>query len=371
MEQMNLVATSTFGLERVLADELQDLGYKDLEIENGKVNFKGDVYDICRTNLWLRTADRVKITVGEFEATSFEELFDKTYDLPWEDYIPADAHFPVEGKSVKSTLYSVPDCQKIVKKAVVEKLKTKYKTDWFEEEGPSFVIEVALLKDTASLTIDTTGAGLHKRGYRQNFKGAPLKETLAAGLVKLAKYKAETPLVDPFCGLGTIPIEAALIGKNLAPGLFRDFTFEDWPFVSMETFDRAREEADDLAEPDRSLSIIGTDIDEEVVKMARDNARQFGLEDDIHFQQKPLYRFGTKKKYGKIICNPPYGHRLEEEKQVKKLYKEMAKMFSDLETWSIYVLTPEKNFEKIFGKKAAKRRKLYNGRIEVHYYQYF
>ncbi len=371
MEKMDLLATSTFGLERVLADELGDLGYKDLKIENGKVNFKGDTFDICRTNLWLRTADRVKIIVGEFEATSFEELFDKTYDLPWADYIPHDAYFPVEGKSIKSTLYSVPDCQKIVKKAIVEKLKSKYKKEWFEEEGPSFVIEVAILKDKVTLTIDTTGAGLHKRGYRKEFKGAPLKETLAAGLLKLARYKGDTPLIDPFCGLGTIPIEAALIGKNIAPGLFREFTFEKWPFISIKTWDSAREEADDLATPDNSLDIIGNDIDGEATKMARENARQFNLEDDIHFQQKPIYEFSTKKKNGKIVCNPPYGYRLEEEKQVKKIYKEMASTFLSLKNWSFYILTPEKKFEMIFGKKATKKRKLYNGRIEVHYYQYF
>ncbi len=372
-EKMELLATSTFGLERVLADELIDLGYSDIKIENGKVNFKGDIFDICRTNMWLRTADRVKIKVGEFEATSFEELFDKVYALPWEEYIPGDAYFPVEGKSVNSTLYSVPDCQKIVKKAVVERMKTRYNKSWFEEEGPDFVIEVAILKDQVSVTIDTTGPGLHKRGYRKKFKGAPLKETLAAGLVKLARYKAKDPLIDPFCGLGTIPIEAAMIGKNIAPGLFREFTFEDWPFVSFETLDRAREEADDLAEPDRELEIIGNDIDDEVLKMARENARQFNLEDDIHFQQKPVYQLSSKKKNGKIICNPPYGHRLEEDNQVKKIYKDMAKVFSNNldDSWSFYILTPEKKFEKIFAKKATKRRKLYNGRIEVHYYQYF
>lgn len=371
MGKMDLVATSTFGLEKILADELKELGYYDLQVENGKVNFQGDIYDICRSSLWLRTADRVRIKVGEFEATSFEELFDKTYDLPWEEYLPENASFPVEGKSINSTLFSVPDCQAIVKKAAVEKLKSKYKKEWFQEDGPLFRLEVAIHKDIATLTIDTAGAGLHKRGYRKNFKGAPLKETLAAGLLKIAGYSAETPLIDPFCGLGTIPIEASLIGKNIAPGLNRDFAFEKWPFVSKKQIDTARTEAKDLADYEASLYIIGNDLDEESIKMSRENASHAGVENDIHFQKRPLHKLGTKKKYGMIVCNPPYGYRLEEKKQVKKIYKDMSRVFSKLKTWSFYILTPEKNFEKIFGKKASKRRKLYNGRIEVHYYQYF
>ncbi|HHV71291.1 MAG TPA: class I SAM-dependent RNA methyltransferase, partial [Clostridia bacterium] len=264
MAKIELIATAAFGLEAVVAQELRNLGYTDLKVENGKVTFSGDESAICRTNLWLRSADRVLVKIGEFKATSFEELFQQTKALPWPDWIPADANFPVEGKSIKSQLYSVPDCQAIVKKAVVEKMKTKYGNQWFPETGPRYTIEVALLKDIATLTIDTSGAGLHKRGYRKLSAKAPLKETLAAAMIYLAHWFDDRVLIDPLCGSGTIPIEAALIGLNIAPGLYRQFAAENWPNLPQKLWQAAREEAQDLIKPDRELRIYGSDINKEV-----------------------------------------------------------------------------------------------------------
>ncbi len=368
---IELIATATFGLEAIVAQEVKDLGYKDVSVENGKVTFKADELALCRTNFWLRTADRIRLKVGEFKATSFEELFEKTKALPWSEIIPAEAEFPVEGKSIKSKLFSVPDCQAIVKKAVVESMKKKYKREWFDEKGPLYKIEVALLKDIATLTIDTTGPGLHKRGYRETGSQAPLKETLAAALIILSRWHPGTTLIDPLCGSGTIPIEAALIGQNIAPGMNREFVSESWPTIPKALWQEARKETHDLAQFERPLDIIGTDIDERSLKIARNNVREAQLEDFIHFQQMSVSDLSSKKKYGKIICNPPYGERIGEKPEVEELYKEMGKNFEKLDTWSFYILTSHPNFEILFGKPASKKRKLYNGRIKVDYYQYF
>ncbi|MFS8541178.1 MAG: class I SAM-dependent RNA methyltransferase, partial [Tissierellales bacterium] len=278
MADIELIATSTFGLEAVVKKELLNLGYSDLAVDNGKVTFKATEKDIPIANLWLRTADRVLLKMGEFKATSFEELFEKTKALPWEEWITEDGEFTVNGKSVDSKLYSISDCQAIVKKAVVEKLKTKYKTEWFKETGPKFTIEVSLLKDIATLTIDTSGQGLHKRGYRTRSVEAPLKEILAAGLVLLSYWNKDRLLVDPFCGSGTIPIEAAMIGKNIAPGLNRNFASEEWPRVKKEYWRDARRQAWDLMLKDVKLKIIGSDIDDEAIKIAKENAYNIGLE---------------------------------------------------------------------------------------------
>jgi putative N6-adenine-specific DNA methylase len=371
MADIELIATSTFGLEAVVKKELLNLGYSDLAVDNGKVTFKATEKDIPIANLWLRTADRVLLKMGEFKATSFEELFEKTKALPWDEWITEDGEFTVNGKSVDSKLYSISDCQAIVKKAVVEKLKTKYKTEWFKETGPKFTIEVSLLKDIATLTIDTSGQGLHKRGYRTRSVEAPLKETLAAGLVLLSYWNKDRLLVDPFCGSGTIPIEAAMIGKNIAPGLNRNFASEEWPRVKKEYWREARRQAWDLMLKDVKLKIIGSDIDDEAIKIAKENAYNIGLEEDILFIRKNFRNFEFKDDYGVIICNPPYGERIGERKEVVALYKDMGKVFGKLSTYSIYVLTSNEDFERLYGKKADKRRKLYNGRIKVNYYQYY
>lgn len=370
MSKIELIATATFGLEAIVAYEVKQLGYEDVKVENGKVTFTADEMAICRTNLWLRTADRVLVKMGSFKATTFEELFQQTKALPWPDWLPVNANFPVQGKSINSKLFSVPDCQAIVKKAVVEKMKSKYKQDWFTEDGPLYNIEVALLKDEATLTIDTSGPGLHKRGYRKLTGEAPLKETLAAALINIARWFPDRVLMDPMCGTGTIPIEAALIGCNIAPGIERNFAAETWPVVPKKIWQEARQEALSLEKTDCKLRIIGTDINENALSMARYHAREAGVENQIHFQRLPVSEVRTKSQYGYLICNPPYGERLGQDKEVEKLYKEMGQVFSSLDTWSYYVLTSYPNFEKIFGKPATKRRKLYNGRIECQYYQY-
>ncbi|MFU8795032.1 MAG: THUMP domain-containing class I SAM-dependent RNA methyltransferase [Dethiobacteria bacterium] len=371
MSKIDLIATATFGLEALVADELRALGYDQLQVENGRVTFKADEMAICRSNLWLRTADRVRLKVGEFQATTFDQLFENTKALPWADIIPSGAAFPVDGKSVQSTLFSISDCQAIVKKAIVESLKTRYKSDWFKEEGPLYRVEISILKDTASLTIDTSGAGLHKRGYRVSGSRAPLRENLAAALVLISRWQPETSLIDPFCGSGTIPIEAAMIGMNIAPGMNRNFAAEDWPLIPKELWHEARRETHDRAEFGRDLDITGTDISEEMIKTARCNAAEAGVEDAIHFQTRPFAELSSKKKYGKIICNPPYGERLGSLEESEKLYKSMAKTLKNLDSWSYYILTASENFETLFGKKASKRRKLYHGNIKVHFYQYF
>ena len=371
MSRIELIATATFGLEALVARELQELGYTEQTVENSRVIFQGDERAVCRTNLWLRTADRVLIKMGQFEARTFEELFQQTKALPWYDWLPANAEFPVEGKSIKSTLFSVPDCQAIVKKAIVEKMKEKYKVNWFEEKGPRYKIEVGILKDVVTLTIDTSGAGLHKRGYRKLVSQAPLKETLAAAMIMLSYWKAERPLIDPFCGSGTIPIEAALLGLNQAPGLQRSFVAEEWPNIPRKLWQEARREAQDLVRKDLAMDIGGYDWDKEVLSMARYHAKEAGVENQIHFQERALADLSSKKKYGCIICNPPYGERLEEMAVVERLYREMGQVLRKLDTWSYYVLTANSAFEKLFGRKSNKNRKLYNGRIECHYYQFY
>lgn len=371
MDKLELIATSAFGLEAIVAQELKQLGYTDLKVENGKVTFSSDLSGIARCNLWLRSADRILLKIGEFKALTFTELFEQTRALPWPDWLPAHAHFPVEGKSVSSQLYSVSDCQAIVKKAVVEKMKQKYHKNWFEENGPKYKIEVALLKDTATLTIDTSGAGLHKRGYRKLSAPAPLKETLAAAMVMISRWKPEKPLIDPFCGSGTIPIEAALIGKNIAPGIKRNFIAEEWPNIKKSVWQKTREEAYDLIKKNQALDISGYDIDPEVLKLAKFHAEKAGVKNDIQFKNQAFAELKTPKEQGFLICNPPYGERLSEKKEVENLYKEMKQIFKNMPAWNFYVLTSHPRFENIIGRKAEKRRKLYNGRIECTYYQYF
>jgi putative N6-adenine-specific DNA methylase len=371
MGKYQLIATSAMGLEAIVAKEVRSLGY-ECEVENGKVTFTGDESAIARCNLWLRTADRIKIKVAEFKAYTFDELFEKTKALDWENYLPEDAEFPVIGKSVKSKLFSVSDCQAIVKKAVVEKLKMQYsRNTWFEESGALYRIEVALLKDVATITIDASGQGLHKRGYRVDQGEAPLKETLAAALVLLTNWKPDRPFLDPFCGSGTIPIEAALIGQNIAPGFNREFVSEGWNWIPSKVWETARAEVEDLANYDQPLDISGSDIDHRMVRIAQENAFEAGLGDLIHFKQMQVSDISVKKEYGVIVGNPPYGERLGDKKAVEQMYKEMGEAFKSLDTWSIYMLTSNENFEQLYGKPATKKRKLFNGFIRTDLYQYW
>jgi putative N6-adenine-specific DNA methylase len=371
MSTYTLIATAAMGLEAIVAKEVKDLGY-ECQVENGKVIFKGDETAIARANMWLRTADRIKILVGDFKAYSFDELFENTKKLPWENFLPVDAEFPVQGKSVKSKLYSVPDCQAIVKKAIVERLRTAYKrTSWLDETGPLFKIEVAIHKDVASITLDTSGQGLHKRGYRIGQGEAPLKETLAAALIQLTSWNPDRPFVDPFCGSGTIPIEAALIGQNIAPGFNREFLSEKWPMMPDDVWEKTRLEAEDLANYDQPLEILGTDIDHRMIEVSKENALEAGLGDLVKFKQMQVRDFTSELEYGIIVGNPPYGERLGERKEVEKMYQEMGKAFEKLETWSVYMMTSHENFEQCYGKQATKKRKLFNGFIRTDYYQYW
>ncbi|MCD5407357.1 MAG: class I SAM-dependent RNA methyltransferase [Desulfotomaculum sp.] len=370
MAKLELIATAAFGLEAVVARELKQLGYTNLKTENGKVTFIANEPAICHTNLCLRSADRVLLKIGEFKATTFEELFQQTKALPWPDWLPEDACFPVDGKSINSKLFSVSDCQAIVKKAVVEKLKAVYHQEWFKETGAKYKIEVALLKDIATLTIDTSGAGLHKRGYRKLSGKAPLKETLAAAMVMLSYWNKERLLIDPFCGSGTIPIEAALIGQNIAPGLNRHFAAEEWSSLPQKMWQDARHLADSQANYEQPLKIIGSDIDKEALSISRYHAREAGVGEFVSFQPMNIADFSTKKKYGCIICNPPYGERLNEQRSAEKLYQELGRALKPLDTWSYYILAAHEHFEKYFGRLADKKRKLYNGRIKCNLYQY-
>lgn len=371
MSKIQLIATAAFGIESVVGRELKWLGYEDQSIENGRVTFAGDEEAIARTNMWLRCADRVLVKVGEFKALSFEELFESTKALPWEDWIPENAEFPVEGKSINSKLFSVPDCQAIVKKAIVERLKLKYKKQWFDETGPKYRIEIGLLKDIATLTIDTSGAGLHKRGYRKLVGEAPIKETLASAMLLISHWNKDRVLWDPFCGTGTIAVEAAMIGLDMAPGINREFAAQRWENLPGKYWVNARKEAKDKVQQDRKLRITATDIDEEAISLARYHARMADVEQHIHLQRLPMKEISSRYEYGCFVTNPPYGERLGEEKEIEQLYREMGKVFGKFDSWSYYVITSNPYFEKLFGKPASKKRKLYNGKIQCNYYQYF
>ncbi|TVY06672.1 THUMP domain-containing class I SAM-dependent RNA methyltransferase [Paenibacillus cremeus] len=368
---IELIATTPMGLEAVVAREVRELGYEHVTVENGRVTFTGDALAICRANLWLRSADRVLIKMAQFKATTFDDLFEGVKALPWADWIPEDAEFPVEGRSHKSQLSSVPACQGIVKKAVVEKLKLAYGTEWFRETGGRFVIEVALLNDIATITLDTTGPGLHKRGYRKLVTEAPLKETMAAALVQLSRWQPERPLYDPFCGSGTILIEAAMIGWNLAPGLRRRFNAEAWPLVPEALWEQAREEAYDLVRDDVPLQIAGSDIDPDAIDVALAAAKAAGLANEVSLQVLPVGKARPLGDYGCIITNPPYGERLGEAKEVERALRQLGEVYLHLPTWSSFILSPSKQVEHYMSRPADKRRKLFNGRIECALYQYF
>ncbi|PID05260.1 MULTISPECIES: class I SAM-dependent RNA methyltransferase [unclassified Sporosarcina] len=371
MSKYNLVATAAMGLESIVASEIKDLGY-DCQTENGKVYFTGDEEAIARTNMWLRVGDRVRIIVGEFKAFTFDELFERTKALPWEEFLPVDAAFPVSGKSVKSKLFSVPDCQAIVKKAIVERLNGAYKrTGFLSESGPLFKLEVSILKDKVTLTIDSSGQGLHKRGYRMAQGDAPLKETMAAALVKLSKWNPNRPFVDPFCGSGTIAIEAAMIGQNLAPGYNRSFLSEEWPWMTADVWDRVREEVEDVAKYDLPLDIRGFDVDHNIVAVAQRNAMEAGFTDLISFEQRDVRDLSLEGQNGVLIANPPYGERLGEVEEAEDIAEVLGEIMKQYPSWSVYILSSLENYETMYGKRATKKRKLFNGFIRTDLYQFW
>lgn len=371
MTSYKLLATAAMGLESIVANEVKELGY-ETTTDNGKVFFEGTARDIAKANLWLRTADRVKLIAGEFEATTFDDLFEQTKAIEWEKYLPVDAEFPVQGKSVKSKLHSVPTCQSIVKKAIVERMKKAYHRNAFlDESGPRFKIEVSILKDKVQLSIDTSGAGLHKRGYRVGQGEAPLKETLAAALVKLSRWTPDRPFVDPFCGSGTIVIEAAMIGQNIAPGYNREFDSEQWPWVGSKIWDEVRAEAEEQADYDQPLNILGTDIDHRMIQIAEENVIEAGFAGLVRLQQRQVKDFTTAEENGVVIGNPPYGERIGEVEVIEEMIGDMGQIFSKYPTWSVYMLSSMEGFEKLYGQKATKKRKLYNGFIRTDLFQFW
>ncbi|EOV8630888.1 class I SAM-dependent RNA methyltransferase [Staphylococcus pseudintermedius] len=367
-----LLAVCPMGLESIVAREVQDLGY-DTRVENGRIYFEGDASAIVKANLWLRTADRVKLIVGQFEAVTFDSLFEQTKNLPWEQFIPTDGQFPVQGRSLKSKLFSVPDVQAITKKAIVERLKNAHQVSgWLDESGAKYPVEVAILKDKVLLTIDTSGSGLNKRGYRLAQGEAPIKETLAASLVKLANWTGDTPLIDPFCGSGTIAIEACLIAQNIAPGFNRSFISEQWDIIPKGLYDQKRAEADELADYDKEIEIYASDIDPEMVEIAQRNADEVGVGDIIRFEVKDVNTL-TINHDGPIglIGNPPYGERIGDRAEVEEMYRNLGILMQNHPNLSLYIMTSNKEFEYLANLKATKRRKLFNGYIETTYYQYW
>lgn len=370
--EFELFAPCHFGLEAVLKREITDLGYEITEVVDGRVSFKGDEAAIARANVFLRTTERVMIKVGSFKAVTFEELFQGIKALPWENFIPKDGKFWVKkASSIKSKLFSPSDIQKIVKKAIVDRLSSRYNISWFAEDGASYPIRISILKDIVTVGLDTSGESLHKRGYRKMTAKAPITETLAAALISLTPWKKDRLLIDPFCGSGTIPIEAALIGLNIAPGLKRDFEAMTWKnFIPIETFIRTKEEANDLIDRNTKLSIQGYDIDGAVVQAARNNAALAGVEEQIHFQRRDVKDIASPKKYGFIITNPPYGERLEEKEEMPALYKLIGESFNKLDSWSYFIISGYENAEKDIGRKADKNRKIYNGMMKTYFYSY-
>jgi len=371
MEKLKMIATCEMGLEALVRDELVELGIKVLETENNRVFFEGDYKDLAKANIWLRCAGRVLIVVGEFKALTYDELFDKTKSLNWARFIPKNGKFPVyKASAVKSTLYSKSDIQSIVKKAVVENLKEKYKVSWLDESEEEYGIRVIGRKDYFYITLDSSGLGLNKRGYREKGNNASIKESLAAGLVKLSKWNPDRLLADPLCGSGTILIEAALIGKNIAPGLNREFSAEYWTTIPNRVFEEEVEFAHTQIN-DKEFMLVGSDIDYFSIKQAMENAKYAGVEEYISFQKIDVGNFRTKKRYGVIITNPPYGIRLNDKEEIESIYAKMGETFRKLSDWSYFVITAYPDFEKAFGQKASKKRKLYNGQIRCDYYQYF
>lgn len=369
--KLELIATATFGLEAVVKREIEALGYRIIRSEDAKITYMGDERAIARSNLWLRSADRVLLKMGEFKALEFEELFQQTKAVAWEDIIPADGKFTVTGTSVKSKLHSVPACQSIVKKAIVERLGSFYCIDRFEETGAEYTVKVTILKDRVTLTIDTSGTGLHKRGYRVCDVAAPIKETLAAAMVQLSFWKAGRLLVDPCCGSGTIPIEAAMIGRNIAPGLNRKFASQEWDIIPPEIWKEERKAAFEAIDYDADIRIEASDISGRAVEAAIENAAEAGVDDCVEFKKMDMAKLTAEEEGGIVITNPPYGERIGEKKQIEAIYSAYNEFYRKNPTWSLFMVTTDKEVEnKIFGRPADRRRKLYNGRLEVCYYQF-
>ncbi len=366
------MAPCHFGVEAVLKREITDLGYEIMQVEDGRVTFKGDALAVARANVFLRTAERVMIVVSRFKATTYDELFEGVKALDWEQYIPKDGKFWVKkASSVKSALFSPSDIQSIVKKAIVESLKGKYNVDWFDEDGDEYPIRVFLYKDEVIVALDTSGESLHKRGYRKNTAKAPISETLAAALIMLTPWRKDRILVDPFCGCGTFPIEAALIAANIAPGLERKFTAENWTnIIDKKCWYEAVNEANEQINTDIETDIQGYDIDKEAIEMCRKNAKLAGVEDLIHFQTRDVGDLSHPKKYGFIITNPPYGERLEDKEQVKSLYEKLGRQYKKLDSWSAFVITSYEDAPKDMDVKPTKNRKIYNGMIKTYFYQF-
>jgi putative N6-adenine-specific DNA methylase len=374
---LSLSATSTFGLEAVVAGELAVLGYAETAVQNGRVSFAGKVEDMARCNLWLRTADRLLIRLAAWPAASFDDLFSGVKQLRWGEFLPANARVHVDARSRRSRLSSLPALQSSVKKAIVEVLKRAYHVRWIEETGPFYRVEIALEADQALLTLDSSGEGLHRRGYRHKAGEAPLRETLAAALVLLSRWTPSRILVDPCCGSGTIPIEGAMVGRKLAPGLLRSFAAEAWPSLPRRLWLEAREQARLAASmtarelKERPLRILASDVDGRALQLARDNARRAGVEEDLSFRVLPAERFASEESYGCLICNPPYGERSGERAEVQRLYAAMGRISAALPEWSLFILSAHPAFERLFGRRADRKRKLYNGNLRTYLYQYF
>ena len=372
MERFELIAPCHFGLEAVMKREILDLGYEVSQVEDGRVTFIGDAEAVCRANIFLRTTERILLKVGSFKAETFEELFQGTRVIPWEQYIPRDGKFWVaKASSIKSRLFSPSDIQSIMKKAMVERMKGAYGITWFPEDGASYPLRVFLYKDVVTVAMDTSGDSLHKRGYRTLTSKAPITETLAAALLMLTPWKPDRILVDPFCGSGTFPIEAAMMAANMAPGMNREFLAEEWKnLIPKKCWYEAMDEANDLVKDDISVDIQGYDIDGEIVRAARANAAAAGVDHLIHFQQRPVGQLSHPKKYGFLITNPPYGERIEDKKNLPELYKTIGERFVALDSWSAYIITAYEDTERYFGRKADKNRKIYNGMMKTYFYQF-
>lgn len=372
MERFELIAPCHFGLEAVMKREILDLGYEVSQVEDGRVTFIGDAEAVCRANIFLRTTERILLKVGSFKAETFEELFQGTRAIPWEQYIPRDGKFWVaKASSIKSKLFSPSDIQSIMKKAMVERMKGAYGITWFPEDGASYPLRVFLYKDVVTVAMDTSGDSLHKRGYRTLTSKAPITETLAAALLMLTPWKPDRILVDPFCGSGTFPIEAAMMAANMAPGMNREFLAEEWKnLIPKKCWYEAMDEANDLVKDDISVDIQGYDIDGEIVRAARANAAAAGVDHLIHFQQRPVSQLSHPKKYGFLITNPPYGERIEDKKNLPELYKTIGERFAALDSWSAYIITAYEDTERYFGRKADKNRKIYNGMMKTYFYQF-
>lgn len=372
MRTFDLLVPCHFGLEAVLKREIYDLGYEITKVEDGRVTFEGDEEAVCRANIFLRTAERVMIQVGRFKATTFEELFQGIKNLPWEEYIPEDGKFWVKkASSINSKLFSPSDIQSIAKKAMVERMKQKYHKEWFKEDGAAYPVRIFLLKDEVTVALDTSGDSLHKRGYRTMTSKAPLTETLAASLIMLTPWRKDRILVDPFCGSGTFPIEAAMIAANIAPGMNRDFTAEEWTnLIDRKLWYECVKEAEDMIDTTVKVDIQGYDIDGDVIKAARENAKRAGVEHMIHFQQRAVADLSHPKKYGFIITNPPYGERLEDKADLPELYTQIGQVYQRLDSWSMFLITSYAETEKYIGRKADKNRKIYNGMLKTYFYQF-